>query len=1650
MAEPAEATTLSEERAEMREHALLDESMSVLTDSVSSSDEQSIHDDDIAAEEEEEEEEEGEDASPLPGTEAFDAIVHKLLLMQFVSPEESRDSSDVQEAASGDSANYEEEDDDDDEFHVSKIRMAIVDAARRFGSAVILADLEAAILQQTTTTSSRQSPLVVVSSRRCDRKKQLWRRYHHIVHGGLPDGVVNNIKEYLASINVQEEQKLFVEKSQSLLAGEFPGCVEVSGGEESSPVTSREEAEEEEVVVDAAKGSGLVESSSCPSALSTLDHVDASSVTVNLEDPLGFTGEPSPVAAYKSSEATESVAAATAATAADHDGDTTSYATANMFEEDHLVLVYPSQSTSTPDRQFEITAHNGGEFVYETGLEVLEVQHSDDKNQQQQDCINVATTCETPMLVVELRSKFTEEEDEEVFSEADQSLMVNATQDDGINPVDAAQNMLQPLVTTDKDTLATTDKDTLALSQETPESLNGTATDGNFLQLLIDNDNEGAVCSPVVVMKHALDENFLSAIVTLLESDMPSAALDEGVEVDESDYHQHHTDANEKSSVDIQDVVVAQVVSPNEEIADDAQALPGTDGHVKNEQEPAPDSDHVVITELAQEPLLGDVEAQALNESIACSSADNETTPALAGTADDALVRPFAKDEQNLVVEETDLAVKDAHLDAALELPYGGADQDKTEEKGTQHGTDIAPRAALELPYGGADQDKTEEKETQHGTDIAPRLVDEESLFVPGAFDSTDDQRRPIVKDEDKVLVVVVETVDSDSDDEIHPIEQKVVVKAINPFEQHDEGTGHQDPQSGLKGECEHEVSAHDPENVENNDASAAATGDAKQIILSDNKGNDLVAEPNHIGERLDETLCVSIEGDAKLEEPASMVSVDIDPTNELWLGSFSSSRPQVESSSTKDHESVHETGAPATLLGLPLKDDGNFVESETLDVDLTRCSESTNGAWLGSFRNNMPQVNPDEEFVSERLRPDAYFNEISDIDDSAHSSDTEKMMLGVSKQVLSDEQIDPFGKLEDEFLMEIVGPSMENSSFRPLVAEKRDSPAMDYTNQPNTSQAQRVALADLLLLEDTDGPSEGDTQTAKETTLSHPGHTDNAHGPAESPTPDQNKQEVTSEIGSPGSAFEKKYISLPIPDVDGDAAKQDLPFLELPTKKQQEVPEVVNVVNLAITPTTTAVDGQVDPQLSLPEEQVDPAYGQGKSIQTVSETILIEFNEKLACSSQQLLHAAFLNLCCSTASELITDDDDDEIRETSAPMIQPTQKTVNEDKTASRPSSSNEATPREEKACDLPERACDVTPKSLPGDKDDHVTPKSLSGDNDDQELKKAGRASDSAVPVATGLEPDETVKVDDAKVGESPMELAAENVAIVLDTDEILETPIDATSGAGTDPSTETAVDVDKSDQPLGDNNDLQEQVVEAGMEATNETENHENLPLIMEGKENPQEIAEKSPQMDKTSSESIEEKRFILKPTIDDMRHTPVVQPTTDAFDMVNLEPALQQDESANEASPPSATKNTEKPGDSKARITKQYTQCLFQHPLPSGVVIVPSLASTDSDVTSYSDEGGVIQASKKRGVMVDYKNNKYRGFVVVLHERHGVMLMHSSGIPRDEASQHWQLPGGQVHECEFIEAGKESCVTTQNAAIVLSNLLIDTSFCFSSVY
>jgi NTP pyrophosphohydrolases including oxidative damage repair enzymes len=73
--------------------------------------------------------------------------------------------------------------------------------------------------------------------------------------------------------------------------------------------------------------------------------------------------------------------------------------------------------------------------------------------------------------------------------------------------------------------------------------------------------------------------------------------------------------------------------------------------------------------------------------------------------------------------------------------------------------------------------------------------------------------------------------------------------------------------------------------------------------------------------------------------------------------------------------------------------------------------------------------------------------------------------------------------------------------------------------------------------------------------------------------------------------------------------------------------------------------------------------------------------------------------------------------------------------------------------------------------------------------------------------------------------------------------------------------------------------------------------------------------------------------------------------------------------------------------------------------------------------------------------DYKKIDYRGFVFVIHNTHGMLLLHCTRKPKK--GPHYQLPGGHVDDFEFEHAAKqyENKDTSASPAVVVNKILLE---------
>jgi hypothetical protein len=84
------------------------------------------------------------------------------------------------------------------------------------------------------------------------------------------------------------------------------------------------------------------------------------------------------------------------------------------------------------------------------------------------------------------------------------------------------------------------------------------------------------------------------------------------------------------------------------------------------------------------------------------------------------------------------------------------------------------------------------------------------------------------------------------------------------------------------------------------------------------------------------------------------------------------------------------------------------------------------------------------------------------------------------------------------------------------------------------------------------------------------------------------------------------------------------------------------------------------------------------------------------------------------------------------------------------------------------------------------------------------------------------------------------------------------------------------------------------------------------------------------------------------------------------------------------------------------------------------------STSNNMSGVRDNTAAVEAatvaasSQRNKVLVDYQNGEYKGFVFVIHQQYGLMLLYCTR--KKKKPPHWQLCGGKLDEPEFIKAGK----------------------------
>ena len=78
--------------------------------------------------------------------------------------------------------------------------------------------------------------------------------------------------------------------------------------------------------------------------------------------------------------------------------------------------------------------------------------------------------------------------------------------------------------------------------------------------------------------------------------------------------------------------------------------------------------------------------------------------------------------------------------------------------------------------------------------------------------------------------------------------------------------------------------------------------------------------------------------------------------------------------------------------------------------------------------------------------------------------------------------------------------------------------------------------------------------------------------------------------------------------------------------------------------------------------------------------------------------------------------------------------------------------------------------------------------------------------------------------------------------------------------------------------------------------------------------------------------------------------------------------------------------------------------------------------------------MISHSSSSAVLVDYKTTDWRGFLFVLHESHGLLLLYCSR--KKSKGPHFQTPGGHVDAMEFLTAAKH--LTTRESQLLRAGM------------
>jgi hypothetical protein len=122
-----------------------------------------------------------------------------------------------------------------------------------------------------------------------------------------------------------------------------------------------------------------------------------------------------------------------------------------------------------------------------------------------------------------------------------------------------------------------------------------------------------------------------------------------------------------------------------------------------------------------------------------------------------------------------------------------------------------------------------------------------------------------------------------------------------------------------------------------------------------------------------------------------------------------------------------------------------------------------------------------------------------------------------------------------------------------------------------------------------------------------------------------------------------------------------------------------------------------------------------------------------------------------------------------------------------------------------------------------------------------------------------------------------------------------------------------------------------------------------------------------------------------------------------------------QSARDTAPDDAVSNNNMSGSRGDAVAAAAAAAAAAAPAP-----VPAAAAAPAPAPAAATSAGTT--SSHNIVLVDYLTVEYKGFVFVIHEQYGLMLLYCTR--KKKKPPHWQLCGGKIDEHEFIQAGKKS--------------------------